>query len=197
MGMLFVGNVLRAADLNQSTPKETVISFAKALDAGDTASIKQLVTGTDKQVAMMEGAGNMMSAMKRMQDAAVAKWGDAGKAIAGEMGKPSDEILKNIDKAEIKEEGDTATFKGQNDKETVKLKKVDGKWKIDLASMPDQGELEKAGPALKAMTKAADDTATDIKADKFKTVDEAKQAFGLKVMAAVMSAGAASQPAEK
>lgn len=197
MGMLFVGNVLRAAEVNQSTPKDTVISFAKALDAGDAASIKQLVTGTDKQVAMMEGAGNMMSAMKRMQDAAVAKWGDAGKAIAGEMGKPSDEILKNIDKAEIKEEGDTATFKGQNDKETVKLKKVDGKWKIDLASMPDQGELEKAGPALKAMTKAADDTATDIKADKFKTVDEAKQAFGMKVMAAVMSAAATSQPAEK
>jgi hypothetical protein len=188
---------LRAAEPDMSTPKATVVSFAKALNDGDAAAIKTLCTGTAKQVQTIDAVGEMVAASKRMQTAAVAKWGDAGKKLGGEMASGSDELLKSVDKLEIKEEGDTATVSGEAMKgDPMKLRKIDGKWKIDLAAIRDAENMEKAAPMMKAMAKAADETATDIKADKYKTIEDATQAYQAKMMAAVMG-GATTQPAEK
>src|SRR5262249_14487718 len=69
------------------------------------------------------------------------------------------------------------------------LKKGDGKWTIDWAQsadMPPKEEMAKMGRMFDAISKASSETATDIKAGKFNSVDDAKKAMEQKMMAAVM-----------
>lgn len=195
MGLLMLGATARAAD--QDDVKAAALAFAKVLEAGNAADVKAACTGTDKEMAIVDGMVEVLGAMKSLSRAAVAKFGDAGKGIMQEQENPGEQIKKQVESAEIKIEGDNATITAKGEGEPLKLKKVDGKWKINLDAMPNKDEMEKAGPMMKAMVKACNETITDIKADKYKTVDEAKTALGMKMMAAMTGAAPATQPAKE
>jgi hypothetical protein len=173
------GGSAAAPDL--SNPKSTAVSFAKAVQSNDMAAAKATSTGSDEQYKMVEAMGQMMSGFKNFQSAAVAKFGDAGKSSQG----PPD-IVADAEGSEVKTEGDTATVinpKQPDDKDPMKLVKKDGKWKVDLSSMPMDEQAKMMAASASKMKKALDETAEEIKANKYKTVQEAQQALGMKMQA--------------
>ncbi len=197
IGMMAIGAPVRGADVDDV--KAAALAFAKALENGDAAAAKDACVGTEKELAMVDGVVNVMGAMKKMGKAATDKFGDAGKALIQDQGNPGEQMAKELENANIKVDGDTATVTGKGEKEEpLKMKKVGGKWKLDLSAMPGKEDMEKASGMFAGMAKAANETAADISAGKYKTVDEAKEAFGMKMMSIMAGAMApTTKPAEK
>jgi hypothetical protein len=108
----------------------------------------------------------------------------------------SGELSKRLDEAELKEEGDTATLTNKDRaQDSLKLKKVDGQWRVDLSSQSQQA------PLIKSLGSLMGDVATEINDGKYKTVDEAQMAMNTKVMTALATmkrptTAPATQPAK-
>lgn len=169
-----------------SSPKSAIKTFVQALANGDVEMAKAAAISNDSQGQMIELMAKMTGGMKKLTDAATAKFGEAGEEITGQKMKMEDN-LKQIDDAKIEVKGDEATIISQDQKSPVTLKKVNGEWKVDIASMPNVDRIAEAAPMINAMANAASATTADINADKYKTVDEAKAAFRSKMMAAMMA----------
>jgi len=93
------------------------------------------------------------------------------------------DLVAEIKKNEIKVDGDSAVMIDKNkpdEKDPLKFKKVDGKWKVDLSTLKD--EATKGAPP--GFVKNLNDMADDINADKYKTVQDAAQAFQAKMTGA-------------
>ncbi len=172
---------------DQSTPKGAALAFGNALLAGDSKALRATATGTEDEYKIVDALGSMVGGMKKLSDAAAAKFGKDNPITAG--AKDMD-IAAELDKSEVKEEGDTATIINKSkpqEKDPMKLVKKDGKWFVDLKSLPKDG-MDQVVKMAPAMAKAAAEVAADIKADKFKDAMEAQQAFGTKMIAAMMEA---------
>jgi hypothetical protein len=179
--------MVASAKADQSTPKGAALMFGNALMAGDGKALRAVSTGTEEEYKIVEALGSMVSSMKKLSDAAAEKFGKDNPLSANTKDM---DVAGDLEKSEVKEEGDNATIinKEKNEKDPMKLVKKDGKWSVDLkASMPKEnlGEVVKMAPA---MSKAATEITAEIKAGKFKDAMEAQQAFGTKMIAAMMEA---------
>ena len=163
-----------------STPKGAAKAFATAMQNGDAAAAKRASTGGDPQ--MIDSLAKLSGSMKKLHDASVAKFGDQGKNLTGGGGGPDfSDWSKKIDDATIKEDGDTATLTLKDGGEPLKLKKINGEWKVDVA--PLTTEMASMGSAMvDSMSKAADETAGEINSGKYKTPQEAQQSLSTKMM---------------
>ena len=121
----------RAADIDQSTPKATAMAFAKALQAGDDSVARQLAVGTDQDQQVLSSMLDFTRAMKTLRESAAKKYGDKAEEVTG--GGLNVDSAKALEDADIKEQGDTAIVTSTKPQpSTMSLKKIDGKWKVDL-----------------------------------------------------------------
>jgi hypothetical protein len=168
---------LRAAD----EPKDVALAFAKAMQAGDSKAIHDISVGTPEQLKTIDALAEMMKAIGKFKTACDAKFG-ADNVLSKSMGQVPD-LAAEVTKSEFKVDGDSVTVidkTNPDDKHPLKLKKADGKWKIDLASMGD--DATKGAPP--GVTKVFMEVADEIAASKYKTVEEAAAAIGAKMQAA-------------
>lgn len=171
------------ADL--TTPKGAALAFGNALVSGDNAGLRASSTGTEGDYKICESLGTMVSAMKKLSDAAAAKFGKDN--VISKSGKDMD-IAAELEKSEVKQDGDSATIINKDkpdDKNPMKLKKVGSDWKVDLASLPKEGmdQIVKMAPA---MAKAASEVTAEIAAGKYQKAEDAQQQLGQKMLAAMM-----------
>lgn len=167
-----------------STPKAAAVAFMRALESGEVRAIKAVTLGSDDDYRLMSAVASAMRATRDLQKAATDRFGKAGDGIVpGQSGDPVDEISES----KVKETGDTALLARKEDPEgrsPLRLKKTDGQWKIDLAALPDKRQINQALPAMRATQRAMEQAAADIKAGKYKTADEAKEAVQKQLMQA-------------
>jgi hypothetical protein len=192
--------VAGAAEPNASTPKGAAEAFFKALEAGDTAKAKSLATGDEKQMKLLDLLAPLVGNFKKMEQAAIKKWGDEGKKLLQNEGAPGPsafDIEGQLKDAKVEEKGDTATITPtKKDKdadqpnEPTKLKKVGGSWKVDMGAIPNSEGMDdpNAQKVLKGMGDVAAQMASEIEQGKFKNVAEAKGAFEQKVMPLIFGA---------
>ena len=167
-----------------SDPKAAAVSFARAVRDNDMAAARAVSTGTEEHYRMLESISSLFAGMKNYEAAAVAKFGEAGKSA----GMPVPDMVGETEASDVTAEGDSATLinpQKPNAKDPMKLTKKDGQWKVDLASMPMNEQDKQAVAAAPKMRKVLDETAAEIKAGKYKTVQEAQQAMGMKMQAAM------------
>lgn len=177
--VLLAGSAARAEG-DYSSPKAAAKSFVTAIAAGDSAGAKEAIVPNEKHGPIIEALAKLTGVQKKLGDAAVKAFGEAGKELSGNVeGK---DPVKLLDSAEIKEDGDTATLTGKDDPEPLMLRKIDGKWKVDLAAMPNATDMESSLPMLTNMAELMAATTTEIEAGKYKSVEEAKQAISMKLL---------------
>src|SRR5688572_1736618 len=171
-----------AAAAADATPKQAAVEWATALTSGDATTARTLMTGTEEQMKMMDGMVGFMGAAKNMRDAMKEKFGDDAVKQAGgaATGMDPEEMKQKIDESTEKIEGDTASLTVKGEEQPLVLKKQDGRWKIDLNG-PAMAEMQQASAMMAPMQKAMDETTAEIKAGKYKTVQEAQMAMGKKM----------------
>jgi hypothetical protein len=165
-------------------PKSRAVSFARAIQENDMAAARRASTGNDEQYKTVEAMSQVFSAMRNYEAAAVAKFGEAGRSK--EMSMP--DVVAEAEASDVMTVGDTATMvnrKKPNDKNPMKLVKKSGKWYVDLASMPVDGQTRAMSASAPRIKKAVDETAAEIRAGKYKTPQEAQAALATRMVAAV------------
>jgi hypothetical protein len=186
----FVARPATAQDISPDSPKGAASAFFKAMENGDAKAAKSLAVGSDKQLSMLDLLVPVVSSFKQLENAAVKKWGeDARKTLSQGQGSSMD-FDKELKAATEKVEGDTATItsaKPEQQREPMKLKKVDGKWKVDMSSVPAEGlDNPQTSQMMKVMSDAAKSTATEIEQGKYASAQDARQAMTQKILPAIM-----------
>ena len=203
--MLWVGSTAWAIDIDQSTPKATALSFAKALEAGDGKAARQLVIGTDQELGVIDATIDFTAAVKKLREAAVKKYAEKADEATG-SGLTVDSS-KALEDTEIKEEADTATLtntKAQASQAPMRMKKIDGKWKVNLsetfsgAAALGQNSAQMQS-MLKDWTEAVSEVADEVEKGQYILPADAKQALDARLMAKLKAAPAtapATAPSE-
>jgi hypothetical protein len=185
-----MASVARADEPDTSTPKKAAVSFAKALSAGDMDAAHKLATGTDAEFALCKAMGDTILASKRLNDAAVQKFGADGK-LPKEM---TMDMAADFESADEKIDGDKATLvmKGKPDDQFPPTLKKDGdSWKMDLTNMDKDPSSAGMSQMFSVMTKAMDTVTKNITDGKYKAFPEVMADLG-----AQMAAGAGAPPAD-
>jgi len=168
----------RSPDL--STPQSALVAFANALLAGDNAGIRAAAVGSDEDYHAAEAMGVMVSALRRLSDAAVARYGPDNAISTASANLNLTVALRGAD---VKVDGDVATIvRKDKPAEAVQAKLVrrDGRWRVDLASLPKQ-DMAQVAAAAPVVDKAANELAAEIAAGRYKTAADALAAFGAKM----------------
>ena len=203
---LFFVTTAWALDVDQSSPKQAAISFAKALEAGDSDAAKKLVIGSDQEKQIIDGYVEFTSATKKLREAVTKRFPDKADEVLGPG--MSVDPSKALENAEVKEEGDTATILKPGDA-PMALKRSDGKWVIDLtqtlkpSTQPALSQnLDQTVQMLKSWAGVYRETAGEIDEGKYTAPAEASEALKVKLMAVIRGSttaptdGAATQPTQ-
>jgi hypothetical protein len=206
-GLMLINRSTLAEDKpDPSTPKGAASAFFKAMETGDAAAARDMATGSEKQLAILDILVPVVHGFKQLEIAAVKKWGDEGRKTLtqGQGGGGSFDFNEQIKTAKEEITGETAIITpaqaGEDKKDPMKLKKVDGKWKLDMASIPAEGiEDPTTTKMLKAMADIAKSTAAEIDEGKYESAAKAKEAMGQKILPLIMAAqgNANEQPTEQ
>jgi len=145
----------------------------------------------------------MVQGFKQLENSAAKKWGEEGrKTLVEGQGAPSFNYGEKLKTAKEEITGDSAVITPAepkaDDKEPMKLKKVAGKWKMDMTSIPTEGlDDPNTGKILKSMAEIAKATAAEIDAGKYADAKAAKEAMGQKILATLGVGGAPAEAPKK
>ena len=156
-----------APTADTSSPKKVSLAFASAMVAGDSAAMRSMAVGTGGHLfAYYSSLADLVASQHLFTETLKAKFGDACKLppeiehIGNLPPMPAnyDQLVERID-------GDTATLVDAAGHPGVKLKKVDGNWKVDFATadaaLPPDAPAILAGQLQQlASTKKSFDQAT-------------------------------------
>lgn len=173
-----------AARVDLSTPQAAALSFARALEAGDAASAKEACVGAEP--ALIDRLAPYYAASSTFYKTAAAKW------PAPSTGNNPFAPAASLEQVDVTMNGDAAaTVTPKNQAAPVPVKKVDGKWKVDAATA-DIVQDHKNRP-LGSFTDAFTGATADIKADKYKSMDDITRTMESRVMGAMRQRKIAGQ----
>jgi hypothetical protein len=159
-------------------PKDVVAAFAKAVDSGDSATVRALATGTDQEFGLLNDFSQFEVAGGRTKAALVAKFGDHP-----DLFKPLDGTVNMLSSGmtaiDIKVNGDSATVVDTNHPDApnpMTLKQVNGAWKVDLSSEDKDPTAAQAAQQGQTAAKKLDGVTADINAGKYATPEQAMAA---------------------
>jgi hypothetical protein len=172
------------------------------MEAGDADTAKAATMADAENQELVAVLVGMVGNVNKLRDAAKSKFGEeAGSQLAGNM--KTGDMAKQLEESEVKEEGETASItNAKSPQNSVKLKKVSGEWKVDMAGSAGGSQITQQLPFLKAVGAAMGDLATEITDGKYKTVEEAQGALQTKMMGAMAAmrrpttSAPATQPAK-
>jgi len=178
----------RVALAADDDPKGVATAFFKAMETGDLPAAKALAVGNEKQLAVLDVLVPVFHSFKQLEAAAVKKWGEEGRKTLTEGPGGGLNIAEKLKNAKVDVKGDAATItpvdtKPDDKNNEMKLKKVEGKWRLDMASIPAEGfDDPKALKMFKGMAEIAQTTAKEVDQGKYASANDAKQAMGQKIL---------------
>lgn len=212
MGSWTAAPAAEKVKVDTSSPKAAAITFLKAIGTGDVEAAKAASVGTPEHIKYLEAITSMFSGLSRYEQAAAKAFPNdpnsttMAKGMSAAVAGP--EMVARIEKGKDSIQGETASIvpaedeakpgdppappkdAAQRQKETIRLRNVDGQWKIDLDSQFKDEEMRQQNPQdMIRFGQSIDALAADIEAGKYKTSIEAQAAF----MKVIMEAHATAQ----
>jgi hypothetical protein len=177
-----------AEEQDLSTPRGAATAFGKAMISGDVQAAKAAAVGDEPNLRMIDILAPATAAQNGLRQAAIAKFGESGKALVPGQDPASVDVAKEMASADVKEDGDSAVIKSTKPEAAnaaVNLKKVNGEWRVDLAHSAQAGLIARQLPAVQALTPVINEVAADITAGKYDNVNAAGAALKSKAAAAM------------
>jgi hypothetical protein len=165
------------------SPKAIAIAFAAAVDRGDVAAARALVTPDPADARWATATVELGAALKKLDAAATARFGEGTPSVSQSQLHLS-ESIKSLEQAQEKVEGDeaTVTVAAGRAQPPLRFRKVEGKWSL-VPPLPE-ASLEQTVGLYNRLVKAADRTAKEIASGVYKTAADARAAFDSRVIEA-------------
>lgn len=180
-----------AGDSPQATV-QALIDMQRTGNAGNVADL--FVTNNDQERRALQAFMSLTPKQKRLENAMKAKFGTGLDAMAGQMGgNPMDLAqYENLNASDLQFDiqGDTAEAAIPGVPDTIKLRRQDGRWRVDLAAMGvPLDQLVAMAAMAPAMGQALDEVTADIEAGKYPNAQAAMMALGQKLMGTMAPPG--------
>lgn len=162
-----------------STPKKAATAFARAVQRGDMAAVRTVSIGEEEDYKIIESLAHLIDAGGKLQDAAVAKFGEPGRQATQDV---QSDFARHVEQGEEHIDDQTASIGGRDRQDPLRLKKAEGGWKVDLSTFRQREQLQSIVPKiLKVMT----DATAGIQSGKYKTAQEVHEALQQQVSAII------------
>lgn len=125
----------------------------------------------------------IQAGVNTFREAVSAKFGpDEAKRLGGVFRDTPADAVAEVEKAEPTVDGDTAVFKtGEHENKIIRLKRVDGKWKVDRSALDKTSAEPKGLKEMKATGVALKEAAGDVAAEKYAKPQQALDAIDKKI----------------
>jgi hypothetical protein len=163
----------KAADVDYSTPKAAAKALLLAMDAGDLNAAKEatiIPPGDEPALAALVDYGK---GFRQLSEAVATKFGKDSAAQFPRM----TERAAALDQATQTITGDSAKITGTDGGNDMALKKLDGKWKVDIFADPKFPGSAEAVHQLESAANALSKVAAATTNGAYKSVDEVGDAF--------------------
>ena len=172
----------RAQDISPDSPKGAASAFFKAMESGDAKAARAVAVGSEKQLAMLDLLVPVFGEFKKLENAAVKKWGEEARKGLSQDGQGGPDFDKQLKAATEKTDGDSATISPPDNRDPIRLKKVDGRWKVDMGMLKvDEMDVADASKKWRLMSDAARSTAAEVEQGKYATPVDARKALEQKL----------------
>ena len=159
--------------VDDSTPEAAIRAFYLALASGNSRSARQLLAAPDEMAEWTEIQARTSIAFKHLGRAAVARFGEEGKSL--QVPVPAEIALRKLETVKPALDGDTAEWPA-NPKAPLKMKRIDGHWKLDLyASFLSPAHLKRATDVHGRIAAYVGKIAADLDEGKFKSVSDVQE----------------------
>jgi hypothetical protein len=159
------------------SPKAVALAFAASLEKGDADVARGLVAGGADRTRWVDAAVALSAALKRLDAAASARFGDAGRAVSqGQLHLV--QSLKALEQAQEKVDGDAATLTLPGVARPLRLARTSGRWQL---LVPGDGDVAGQVTLYGRLTRAADATAGEIAGGSYADAAAAARAFAARV----------------
>jgi hypothetical protein len=167
------------------SPKAVALAFVLSLDKGDATVAKALLPPGGGRGRWVDAAIGLSAALKRLDAAAVARFGEAGRAVSRDQLNLAISA-KAVEQAVEKIEGDSATLTLPGSPRPLRLKKVGGLWQLEVG--PTEEEAAEQVALCERLAGAADATAGEVAAGRYADPAAAARAFAARVTEARLGA---------
>jgi hypothetical protein len=170
-------------NVNLSNPKSAYRSFISAMAERDSVKALAAAYTTDNTQEealralgeLWKAFGNFQAAIKTKFPKRAARGSETLRKSMQLESRGVNNYLRNLDSAEVKTERDTATIHIKGEKKPIRLRKMNGHWRVDMSSLgdlPDPGVV----PEYRKLTQVLNRLANDIQHGKM-TEDQVTQAM--------------------
>ncbi|MEX0715923.1 MAG: hypothetical protein WD066_05020 [Planctomycetaceae bacterium] len=164
-------NVVEADD---STPKGAIRAFYTALAKGDDRAASRFLVSADELAEWTRIQAQTSIAFRKLGTASVKRFGEEGKRLQMQAMAPAELILQKLDTWKLEENGDEAVWH-VNPNAPLKMKKIDGRWKLDvLASFQSPEHLELLNDVMARVNALVGKVADDLEQGRFDSVAEVR-----------------------
>lgn len=166
-------------------PKDVVVAFYSSLADEDSKRASQLVLKPKKMTEWIKSQTDLSATFKNWNKAVAAKLGEDGAAII--LPNPIQQVADRSQQVDARVKGSEAEFP-INNRSPLKLRRVAGKWKLDIFSAYEKPEtlrllgVDSGDVALKLVTIKAQEQAkmlgaviAEINAGRLTTTDQVRQ----------------------
>lgn len=182
-----------------SAPKAAAITFYRAMMAGDADLAKSAAVGNEEQMRAIDATCALSQGLQRLSEAVKEKFGQADPGLANQAAGLSVK-LQGIEKMDVRldgPDGDAATLTDPASKQTMQARKVRGEWRVAMDSMPGHERAGEVTALAAAVARAAEQLAAEIKQDKHRSAEEARQAFQSNLSAILSTRPTTTAPATR
>jgi hypothetical protein len=176
------------AVIDLSSPRGALRALSSAMQEGDTDAIREVfLAANPAEERIIEADAQMAGALARLRSTAIKAFGaEQARFLIGDAAAGSAQSLASIDAADISVKGDTATVKyGDQKGPPFILKHVNGQWRVPASNLGkplDARALEQRLSDLEVQRKVVDEMASLIRAGKFATAEQAREAWQARIL---------------
>lgn len=166
-----VGYGARGAD-DATSPADVAMAFARAMDVGDAAGAKSYVMAGDGQTGLVDAMAGMTRSQQRLLKVATPRFGESAKILVGPYADPG--LAATVGRSKVTVEGETALLRERPGEIFLKLRRVDGRWRVDVAGSSEAEARKREIPLLEGLARVCNETADRVEAGTYATAQEAQ-----------------------
>jgi hypothetical protein len=176
-----------------STPQAAAMTFVRAIEAGDADTARRAAIAGGIEWDMVDALAHATTGMRKLRASATRRFGETETKRVIDPRSPLD-LSQRLKDADVASDGNVATITPKDGQNPLKLKNVDGEWKVDVGALTRGQDITRAAPLFHAVGVAATEAAAELDAGKYQSVRELQDALQSKMFAAMREGGATTTP---
>jgi hypothetical protein len=151
------------------------MAFARAMDVGDAAAAKSFTLPGEGQTGLVDAMAGMTRSQQRLLKVATPRFGESAKILVGPYADPG--LAATVGRSKLTVEGETALLRERPGEIFLKLRRVEGRWRVDIEGSSEAEVRKKQVPLLKDLARICDEAADRVAEGKYATAQEAQLAM--------------------